>query len=277
MTHPFLGNSVKALQYGLLWVVYALMQALSLNWILPLPFWMLLVDGAFRAVLFAGIGLLLWSVVKYGNYSGLPGYLRLVNYIALGLVTISVWLSVSYGLFYLMFGGDLIAPLIQVLPMYVLTGTLLYILIIHYCRFTYHLAKQIAITEAQHEKLIIPDEPNLPAEIDVEILERVAVRSGQKIHVVLVPDIQYLQADGDYVQIFSAQGKFLKEQTMKYFEEHLPRNQFVRIHRSCIVNVEMISRIELYEKQNQLLTLKNGDKLKTRPSGYKALRLALNL
>lgn len=277
MMHPFLGNSVKTLQYGLLWVVYALLQALALNWILPLPFWILLVDGMFRAVLFAGIGLLLWSVVKYGNYSGLPGYQRLVNYIALGIITISVWLSVSYGFLYLMFGGNLIASLIQVLPMYTLIGTLLYILIIHYCRFTYHTAKQLAIIDAQHEKTIIPDGLNLPAEINVEMLERVAVRSGQKIHVVLVPEILYLQAEGDYVQLFTAQGKFLKEQTMKYFEEHLPRTQFVRIHRSCIVNVEMISRIELYEKQNQLLTLKNGDKLKTSPSGYKALRMALNL
>ena len=52
------------------------------------------------------------------------------------------------------------------------------------------------------------------------------------------------------------------------------------IHRVCwsvIVNVEMISRIELYEKQNQLLTLKNGQQIKTSPAGYKALRLALNL
>jgi len=113
--------------------------------------------------------------------------------------------------------------------------------------------------------------------IQSEILERIAVKSGTKIHVVLVSEILYLQADGDYVQIFSPQGKFLKEQTMKYFEEHLPDNQFIRVHRSVIVNVEMISRIELYEKQNQLLTLKNGQQIKTSPAGYKALRLALNL
>ena len=107
--------------------------------------------------------------------------------------------------------------------------------------------------------------------------ERIAVKSGTKIHVVLIPDILYLQADGDYVQIFTRDGKYLKEQTMKYFDEHLPENQFVRVHRSVIVNVEMISRIELYEKQNQLLTLKNGQQIKTSPAGYKALRMALNL
>jgi DNA-binding LytR/AlgR family response regulator len=111
----------------------------------------------------------------------------------------------------------------------------------------------------------------------VEIIERIGVKSGSKIHMILVPDIVYIQADGDYVQIFTTQGKYLKEQTMKYFEEHLPNNQFVRVHRSTIVNVEMISRIELYEKQSQQLTLKNGQQIKTSPAGYKALRAVLKL
>jgi len=112
---------------------------------------------------------------------------------------------------------------------------------------------------------------------EVELLERIAVKSGSKIHVVLIPEILYLQAIGDYVQIFTNQGRYLKEQTMKYFEEHLPENQFVRVHRSVIVNVEMISRIELCEKQNQLLSLKNGQQIKTSSAGYKALRAVLNL
>ena len=127
------------------------------------------------------------------------------------------------------------------------------------------------------DTLVVTEEIKFKKEIQSEIIERIAVKSGTKIHVVLVPEILYLQADGDYVQIYTAQGKYLKEQTMKYFEEHLPENQFVRVHRSVIVNVEMISRIELYEKQNQLLTLKNGQQIKTSPGGYKALRAVLNL
>src|ERR1035437_5751024 len=123
----------------------------------------------------------------------------------------------------------------------------------------------------------ISEEIKPDKQAETELLERIAVKSGSKIHVVLVPEIVYLQADGDYVQIVTTNGKYLKEQTMKFFEEHLPENQFVRVHRSVIVNVEMISRIELYEKQNQLLTLKNGQQIKTSPSGYKALRMVLNL
>jgi len=95
--------------------------------------------------------------------------------------------------------------------------------------------------------------------------------------VILVPDIVYIQSDGDYVQIVTHQNRFLKEETMKYFEAGLPSSQFVRVHRSYIVNVEKILRIEMYEKQNQMLTLKNGDKIRASVAGYKALRAVLNL
>ena len=71
--------------------------------------------------------------------------------------------------------------------------------------------------------------------------------------------------------------KLIKEQTMKYFELHLPSNQFVRVHRSYIINVEKISRIELYAKQSQRITLHNGDQLKVSAAGYKTLRAALDL
>jgi DNA-binding LytR/AlgR family response regulator len=64
---------------------------------------------------------------------------------------------------------------------------------------------------------------------------------------------------------------------MKYFEEHLPSNLFVRVHRSCIVNVQVISKIELFEKQNQLLTLQNGLQVKASATGYKLLKRTLNL
>jgi len=155
-----------------------------------------------------------------------------------------------------------------------LIGLFIYMMIM--LRFRLSLIKIVQSDDISDTNMLV-EEIQQKKDIQIELLERIAVKSGTKIHVVLVPEILYLQADGDYVQIFTAQGKYLKEQTMKYFEEHLPENQFVRVHRSVIVNVEMISRIELYEKQNQLLTLKNGQQIKTSPGGYKALRLVLNL
>jgi DNA-binding LytR/AlgR family response regulator len=112
---------------------------------------------------------------------------------------------------------------------------------------------------------------------NTEILERIAVKVGQKIHVILVPDIIYIEAEGDYVRIITDNGKYIKEDTMKYYEAGLPPSKFVRVHRSHIVNVEKILRIELYEKQNQMLTLKNGDQVRASVSGYKSLRDALKL
>jgi hypothetical protein len=274
MLHPFLENTAKTVQYILLWLVYALVQTLVLYPIITMPLGIVVLDSFVHAALFGLLGILLWSIVQYGNYAVLSVQQRVINYAALALLTISIWLGAGYGLFYWIYGAEYSARFFAILPIRGFIGLLIYLLIIQRFRFVFQ----------QTEKTVEPDPIEIPREIkpqkvvvETELLERIAVKSGSKIHVVLVPEIVYLQADGDYVQIFTNDGKYLKEQTMKYFEEHLPENQFVRVHRSVIVNVEMISRIELYEKQNQLLTLKNGEKIKTSPAGYKALRGALNL
>jgi len=114
-------------------------------------------------------------------------------------------------------------------------------------------------------------------EQDKEFIERVAVRSGSKIQVIAVDDIKYFEADGDYVKIHSSEGNFLKEKTMKYFETHLDHDLFVRIHRSYLVNVNEIDRLELYEKETHMVFMKNGDKLRASKSGYKLLREVLKL
>ena len=274
MIHPFLENTSKLLQYILLWVVYAFLQAFIMQGLVTLPFWIVLVNGVIDAGIFGLIGILLWSVVKYGNFEALTIYQRLVNNIALALLSIASWLGCGYGIFYLIFGSEQSSQLIPVMPVFGFIGLLIYMLIMQRFRIAMF---QINRFDETNEVSVVTEEIKPVKENQSEIIERIAVKSGTKIHVVLIPEILYLQADGDYVQIFTEQGKFLKEQTMKYFEEHLPENQFVRVHRSVIVNVEMISRIELYEKQNQLLTLKNGQQIKTSPGGYKALRAVLNL
>jgi len=274
MLYPFFENTRKTLQYGLLWVVYALVQALVFAWIVPVSFWTLLADGLIHAAIFAALGVLLWTVLKFGNFQVLTVYQRLMNHFALALLCISIWLSSGYGLFYVLFDVNTAAVFIPFLLIRGLLGLLIYVQISQQFMIALHQLEE-PVFGLQEE--IAKDETAISKVTQTEVLERIAVKSGSKIHVILVPEVLYLQADGDYVQIITAQGKYLKEQTMKSFEEQLPENQFVRVHRSVIVNVEMISRIELYEKQNQLLTLKNGQQIKTSPSGYKALRMALNL
>lgn len=274
MLQPFLGNTAKIIRYIALWMVYAILQIYAVYSLVAISFWIIVLDGFVHAVLYGVLGILLWSVIRYGNYSILNNYQRLINFIALGVLVVLLWLGIGYGVIYLIYGDLYSNALFQLLPVRGLIGVLIYLLIIQ--QFTY--SNNEIKTEDEHEEILsLPEETKPEKEAGVEIIERIAVKSGSKIHVVLVPEIVYLQADGDYVQIITSTGKYLKEQTMKYFEGHLPDNQFVRVHRSAIVNVEMISRIELYEKQSQILTLKNGHQLKTSTAGYKALRGVLNL
>jgi len=108
-------------------------------------------------------------------------------------------------------------------------------------------------------------------------LDRVAVRSGRNIHVIPVDEIVYIEAEGDYVMIHSPKGQFLKEKTMKFFERHLPENEFVRVHRSHIININFVKRIEAYEKESHIVLMESGESIKTSRSGYKALREKLRL
>ena len=105
-----------------------------------------------------------------------------------------------------------------------------------------------------------------------EELTRIVVRSSGKIVVIPVDSVSHFEAEDDYVMIFSAQGKHLKKATMKFFESRLDSKKFIRVHRSCIVNVDFITKIELMEKEMYLLILKDNSKLKVSKSGYKLLR-----
>ena len=109
-----------------------------------------------------------------------------------------------------------------------------------------------------------------------ETIDRISVRKGSEIHLIKTEELFYIQADGDYVWLFTGTGKYLKEQTMKYFGEHLP-DHFIRIHRSCIVNVDEITRVELFGKENYHVRLRNGTVLKASVTGYRLLKERLRL
>ncbi|MEI6682883.1 MAG: LytTR family transcriptional regulator DNA-binding domain-containing protein [Bacteroidota bacterium] len=110
-----------------------------------------------------------------------------------------------------------------------------------------------------------------------EFLQRIAVKSRHKVSVIPIDEVVYLEAEGDYVMIFTKDAKHLKEKTMKYFETHLDPAQFIRIHRSYIVNARFIDRIEYYDKENYAVLTKTGAKLRASTAGYKILKQALNM
>jgi len=107
--------------------------------------------------------------------------------------------------------------------------------------------------------------------------ERVVVKTGNKIKIIPVNDIIFLAADDDYVKIHTAEGSFLKNKTMAYFEKLLGEGNFVRVHRSYIVKIDEITRIDPYEKESHLAILKSGEKIPVSKTGYPKLRQVLGL
>ncbi len=107
--------------------------------------------------------------------------------------------------------------------------------------------------------------------------ERIVVKTGGKIKIIPVQDIYYLEGADDYVKVNTKEGAFLKNRTMGYFEKVLDAQQFVRTHRSYMVHIPEITRIEPYEKENYLAILRSGAKVPVSKTGYLKLKEVLGL
>jgi two-component system LytT family response regulator len=102
-------------------------------------------------------------------------------------------------------------------------------------------------------------------------LERVLIRDGAQVHVLPVERIDYVEAQDDYV-CFVADGKqHLKDQTLAAVEAQLDPSRFVRIHRSYLLNIERIARVELYAKDSRVAILRDGRRLPVSRAGYARL------
>jgi two-component system, LytTR family, response regulator len=102
------------------------------------------------------------------------------------------------------------------------------------------------------------------------------VKDRHKIHVIPVDQIRYIESMDDYVMIFTKEGRYIKQKTMKYLENSLDPRNFIRIHRSYIVKVEEINEIQQYEKESYIVILHDKTKLKVSKTGYKNLKEVLN-
>ena len=106
-------------------------------------------------------------------------------------------------------------------------------------------------------------------------LERVLIRNGSDVFVVPVGTIDYIEAQDDYVSIAAAGKKHLKPQRLSELETQLDAKRFVRIHRSYILNIDRISRIELYAKDSRVAILKDGSQLPVSRAGHEKLKALL--
>ena len=139
------------------------------------------------------------------------------------------------------------------------------------------------LTEAlEHAKKQIKKNISIPiqdiassARMKPSPLERVLVKDGSKVHVIPVDKIDYIEAQDDYVAIRSDGKTHLKQERMAELEKELDTSKFVRVHRSFILNLERIARIELYAKDSRMAILKDGTKLLISRAGYDKLKTML--
>ena len=115
--------------------------------------------------------------------------------------------------------------------------------------------------------------PNLSsaARVPGAYLERVVVKDGVKVHVLPISKIDFIEAQDDYVAIWMQGKSYLKQQTLSSLEEGLDPARFVRIHRSCLVNLERVIRVEPYTKDSRMAVLADGTNLPVSQNGMQRL------
>ena len=227
--------------------------------------WVACLDGL------VSVGLLAVAGFLYGYLDGAIHALQLQ--IALVVLVQAISLAGAFELQVLL-EQEAAGRFINSIPLRLVFGTLCWIILLQWYRMN-------RMDEAEFEEIAAVDEirtkevETVPAE--EVLLDRVSVKDGSRIHIIHLGELLYLQSGGDYVTLFTPGGQYVKEQTMKYFETHLPPALFVRIHRSCIVNTEQILRVELFGKENYQVRLKNGVCLRASNGGYKLLKERLSL
>lgn len=262
--NPLFERKLFLIRYVVFYVLFGVVYALVFGWVAGLTAEGMAADGAvFTAVSGFG-GLALWSILKYGADSSGRNPVTMAYYIMAGILFSGVTVGAECLVISQAVPGEF-PGFVQTLPARSLVLALVYALFALY----------YAYAGRSCEDSLIP-EPQASAAERPEALERITIRGGQKIKVIAVDEIIYLQAEGDYVAIVTAEGRFLKEQTMKYFDENLPAGSFVRVHRSYIVSVTHISRIEQSGREHSVV-LRDGSRIRISDTGYKLLRSVLGL
>lgn len=227
------------------------------------------VDGVTTIGWLMALGYLAWFVV------GVVSIFQ--TDIIMSVAGILIWIAGSFMVYDMMTGlvGISYVPFASTLPFRLLFGIPTWVAVVLWYRLI--VAKDEAQTQELEKESIIHQPLDPSVESQIEQIDRITVKDGSKIHLIRAEELIYIQACGDYVMLITSSGEYLKEQTMKYFETHLSPDTFVRVHRSTIVNVTQISRVELFGKETYQLLLKSGVKLRVSLSGYRLLKERLGI
>lgn len=139
-------------------------------------------------------------------------------------------------------------------------------------RFDKAMQKWLSQKDAATPLKIVPDQVRQPEERN-----RIVVKENGNIRIIPTADIHYMEAYDDYVKIFTGKEMFLKKKTMSFYESSLDGNQFIRVHRSFIINLSQLTRIEPLEKDSHVVLLKSGVRIPLSKTGYTKLRSQLGI
>lgn len=109
------------------------------------------------------------------------------------------------------------------------------------------------------------------------ILKRLVVKSGKEIVIIPLEDLVFIEASDDHVMIHTKDKRYLKQNTLKYYESHLSSSEFIRVHRSYLVHVSCMARLEQYDKESYRMTMSNNAKIPVSKSGYRRLKIVLHI
>ncbi|MCI1780049.1 MAG: LytTR family transcriptional regulator [Bacteroidales bacterium] len=242
----------------------------------------ILLDGAVSSLLIYAVCALLWNIHRYSLPISSDTYQSLVLNIFYCIISIVFITGIEMLTVYFVFGSFL-GKFAVTIPVRALC------IILFYCVLHLFLTNGIK-NDAEFDETADAEDSNsssgnptektgagiVKASDERQALKRITVKTGQRIQILQVDEILYIKAEDDYVSFVTKEGKWLKMGTLKEYDAILPDDRFARIHRSYIVNLGEINKIERFG-QKKLLRLNDGTIIRISDSGYKTLCQKLRL
>jgi two-component system LytT family response regulator len=124
----------------------------------------------------------------------------------------------------------------------------------------------------EHQPMPVAADLKVAARAPDQFIERIVVKDGSRVQIIPVGKLDYAEAQDDYVSLHSEKKNYLKQQTISSLESALDPARFVRVHRSFIVNLERIAKIEPYTKDTRVVLLSDGSQIPVSRAGYARLK-----
>lgn len=139
-------------------------------------------------------------------------------------------------------------------------------------RFEQALQKSKLLTKEQNSEIISEITHKQPDEH-----LRIVIKDGSEIKIIPTAEIEMLEAYDDYIKVHHHGKVHLKKKTLSYYEKVLDKKSFVRIHRSFIINIQELSKIDSFEKNSYVAILRSGKRVPISRTAYTPLKESLGI